>query len=82
MTGRGVIVSVANRNALLVERHMELLNLNDEEHIYLEGIKDNSKNLYQKYLESVFWDIYVDILILIGEFCDKIDLITDDWLWR
>lgn len=35
MTGKSEIVSVTNRNALLVERHMELLNLNDEEHIYL-----------------------------------------------
>lgn len=35
---------VTNRNDLLVERHMELLNLNDEEHIYLEVIEDNFKN--------------------------------------
>lgn len=45
MTGEREIVPVANRNALSVERHMELLNLNDEEHIYLECIEDNSENL-------------------------------------
>lgn len=32
---------VTNRNDLSVERHMELLNLNDEEHIYLECVEDN-----------------------------------------
>ena len=30
MTGESEIVPVTNRNALSVERHMELLNLNDE----------------------------------------------------
>lgn len=30
------IVSVSNRNGLTVERHMELLNLNDEDHEYVE----------------------------------------------
>ena len=45
MTGEREIVPVTNRNALSVERHMELLNLNDEEHIYLECIEDNSENL-------------------------------------
>ena len=40
-TGKRVVVSVTNRNALSVERHMELLNLNDEEHIYLECVEDN-----------------------------------------
>jgi len=45
MTGRSEIVPVTNRNALPVERHMELLNLNDEEHIYLECIEDNFENL-------------------------------------
>ncbi len=40
-TEKREVVSVANRNALLVERHMELLNLNDEEHIYLECVEDN-----------------------------------------
>lgn len=35
-------VTVANRNALSVECHMELLNLTDEEHIYLECVEDNS----------------------------------------
>ncbi len=37
-TGRSEIVSVSNRNRLSVERHLELLNLNDEEHCYLEYI--------------------------------------------
>lgn len=40
-TGKRAVVSVTNRNALSVEHHMELLNLNDEEHIYLECIEDN-----------------------------------------
>ena len=40
-TGKSYIVPVTNRNALSVEKHMELLNLNDEEHIYLECIEDN-----------------------------------------
>ena len=40
-TGKRAVVSVTNRNALAVERHMELLNLNDEEHIYLECVEDN-----------------------------------------
>lgn len=39
------IVPVTNRNALPVERHMELPNLNDKEHIYLECIEDNFENL-------------------------------------
>ena len=29
-TGKRAVVSVTNRNALSVERHMELLNLNEE----------------------------------------------------
>ena len=45
MTGESEIVPVRNRNALPVEHHMELLNLNDEEHIYLECIEDNFENL-------------------------------------
>lgn len=45
MTGERKIVPVTNRNALPVERHMELLNLNDEEHIYLECIEDSFENL-------------------------------------
>lgn len=45
MTGEREIVPVTNRNALSVERHMELLNLNDEGHIYLECIEDSFDNL-------------------------------------
>lgn len=45
MTGEKEIVPVTNRNALSVEHHMELLNLNDEEHIYLECIEDNYESL-------------------------------------
>lgn len=30
------IVSVSNRNGLTVERHMELLNINDAEYEYIE----------------------------------------------
>ena len=45
VTGESEIVPVTNRNALTVERHMELLNLNDEEHIYLECIEDDLKKL-------------------------------------
>lgn len=44
-TGKREVVSVSNRNSLSVERHIELLNLNDEEHIYLECIEDDSANL-------------------------------------
>lgn len=44
-TGKSEIVPVTNRNALSVECHMELLNLNDEGHIYLECVEDNFKNL-------------------------------------
>lgn len=44
VTGKSEIVPVTNRNALTVERHMELLNLNDEEHIYLECIEDDFEN--------------------------------------
>lgn len=40
-TGKRAVVSVTNRNALSVEHHMELLNLNDEEHIYLACVEDN-----------------------------------------
>lgn len=40
-TGKRAVVSVTKRNALSVERHMELLNLNDEEHIYLVCVEDN-----------------------------------------
>ena len=45
MTGESEIVPVTNRNALSVEHHMELLNLNDDEHIYLECIEDSFDNL-------------------------------------
>ena len=44
-TGKSEIVPVTNRNALSVERHIELLNLNDEEHIYFECVEDNFENL-------------------------------------
>lgn len=37
-TGRGEIVSVSNRNRLSTEQHLELLNLNDEKHFYLEYV--------------------------------------------
>lgn len=40
-TGKREVVSVTNRNALSVERHIELLNLNDEAHNYLECVEDN-----------------------------------------
>lgn len=39
-TGKKEIISVSNRNALSVERHMELLNLNDEAHTYLYCVDD------------------------------------------
>ena len=44
-TEKSEIVPVTNRNALTVERYMELLNLNDEEHIYLECIEDDFEKL-------------------------------------
>lgn len=40
-TGKREVVSVTNRNTLSVERHMELLNLNAEDHIYLDCVEDN-----------------------------------------
>ena len=39
-TGKREVVSVSNRNALSVEQHMELLNLNDERYVYLECTED------------------------------------------
>ena len=45
VTGKSEIVPVTNRNVLPVDRHMELLNLNDEEHIYVECVEDNFDNL-------------------------------------
>lgn len=44
-TGKREVVSVSNRNALSVERHKELLTLNDEGHIYLECVEDNFDNI-------------------------------------
>lgn len=44
-TGKQEVVSVSNRNDLPVERHIELLNLNDEGHIYLDGVEDNFEEL-------------------------------------
>lgn len=40
-TGERLVVPVTNRNALSVERHMELRTLNIEEHIYFECVEDN-----------------------------------------
>ena len=45
VTVKREIVPVTNRNAQTVDRHMELLNLNDEEHIYLECIEDDFEKL-------------------------------------
>ena len=45
LTGESGIVPVTNRNTLQVDRHMVLLNLNDEEHIYVECVEDNFENL-------------------------------------
>lgn len=39
-TGKREVVSVSNRNGLSVEHHMELLNLNDDGHIYLDCVED------------------------------------------
>ena len=44
-TGKQEIVSVSNRNDLSVERHLKLLNLNDEGHIYLDCVEDNFEEL-------------------------------------
>lgn len=44
-TGKSEIVSVTNRNALTVEHHMKLLNLNDEKYTYLECIEDKFDNM-------------------------------------
>lgn len=41
------IVPVMNRNVLTLERHLDLLNSNDEDHIFLECIKDNFESLYR-----------------------------------
>lgn len=40
-TGKREVVSVTNRNALPVERHMELRNINDEGYTYLDCVEDN-----------------------------------------
>ena len=40
-TGKREVVSVSNRNDLSVECHLELLDLNDEGHIYLDCVEDN-----------------------------------------
>ena len=45
MTGKREIVPVTGRNLLPVEYHVERLNLNGEEYIYLESIEDSSENL-------------------------------------
>lgn len=42
-TGRSEIVSVSNRNGLSVKQHLELLNLNDEGHYYLEYILEDNE---------------------------------------
>ena len=39
-TGKREVVSVSNRNGLSVERHRELLNLNDDGHIYLDCVEN------------------------------------------
>ena len=44
-TGKREVVSVSNRNDLPVERHLELLNLNDERHIYLDCVEVNFEEL-------------------------------------
>ena len=44
-TGKSEVVSVTNRNALSAERHMELLNLNDERYTYLDCLEDSFDNL-------------------------------------
>lgn len=44
-TGEREVVSITNRNALSVERHMELLNLNDEGCTYLKCVEDNFDDL-------------------------------------
>ena len=36
ITGKSEIVTVTNRNNLLIEKHLELLNLNDLDYIYTE----------------------------------------------
>ena len=44
-TGKSEVVSVSNRNDLPVGRHIELLNLNDEGHIYLDCVEDDFEEL-------------------------------------
>lgn len=44
-TGKREVVSVSNRNALPVERHLELLNLNDEGYIYSKCVEDDLEQL-------------------------------------
>ena len=36
ITGKSEIVTVTNRNNLSIEKHLELLNLNDLDYIYTE----------------------------------------------
>lgn len=49
------IVPITKRNTLPLERHMELPNLNDEEHIYLESIEDIFKIYNRNILSPFFW---------------------------
>lgn len=39
LTGESEVVTVSNRNALPVWKHLELLNLNDEGHTYSEDLE-------------------------------------------
>ncbi len=45
MTGESEIMPITNLNALSAERHIELFNPNDEEHINIECIENNFGNL-------------------------------------
>lgn len=40
ITGKEETVSVSNRNGLSVERHLELLNLNDKEYEYIKLVEE------------------------------------------
>ncbi len=55
-TGEREIVSITNRNALPVERHMELLNLNAEGRIYLKCVEDNFDDLPE--IEPFSWTCF------------------------
>ena len=55
------VVSVSNRNNFSVERHMELLNLNDDKYEYIKYL--GSEWFYKYRFESKLMDSFYVILV-------------------